>query len=152
METAVIKAYIHAPAERVWHEITDHEGLARFRGVTRARLLRPGNPERNGVGAQREVVLGRIRFVEDVVRFEPPVVMEYRVRECTVPLRHELGRIRLRERGAGTEIHWTTTFHLDLPVVGRAATRLLRALVCDGFLGLLLELKDELETMPPGSG
>lgn len=148
METAVIKAYVHAPVERVWDALTDHAKLARFEGVSSARLLRRGTADENGEGAQREVYLGRARFVEDIVRFEPHRVMEYRVVECSLPLKHDIGRITLIPRNGGTEIHWTTRFGLDIPVIGSALTRLARALVCDGFHSMLLQLKDELEERP----
>ncbi len=149
MQTALMKTYIHAPACRVWAAITDHGALARFSGVTSARLLRAGREHANGVGAQREVVLGRLRFLEDIVRFEPPHVIEYRVVECTVPFDHELGRIELIERGRGTEVHWTTRFQIAIPVIGKLLTKAARPLVCDGFHGMLLELKHELEGDSP---
>ncbi len=146
MQTAVTKAYIHASADRVWDAITDHEGLARRRGVSSARLVRRGKDHPNGVGARREVVLGRLRFLEDIVAFEPPRLMEYRVIECSIPLQHELGRIELIARGAGTEVHWTTRFRVALFLIGGPLTKLVRPLVCDGFHALLLELKSELES------
>ncbi len=152
MQTAVIKSYIHAPADRVWAALTDHAGLARRRGVRSARLLRRGTEDPNGVGARREVYLGRLRFVEDIVEFEPPHVMEYRVVECSVPLEHELGRIELIPRGQGTEVHWVTRFRVGLPLVGNTLTKLVRPLVCDGFHGMLLELKTELESARSDSG
>jgi uncharacterized protein YndB with AHSA1/START domain len=149
MQTAVMKSYIHAPASRVWEAITDHAGLARFSGVRSARLLRSGREHPNGAGAKREVFLGRLRFVEDIVRFEPPHVMEYRVVECSVPFDHELGRIELIERGRGTEVHWTTRFQIAIPGIGSILTKAARPMVCDGFHAMLLELKNELEADAP---
>jgi uncharacterized protein YndB with AHSA1/START domain len=145
METAVMKAYMHAPAERVWEAIADHEALARFASITSVRLLRPGHSERNGEGARREVYLDRARYVEDIVRFEPPRTMEYKMVDSSLPLEHDIGRITLVPRGDGTEIHWTTRFRVKVPIIGGPLTKLFRILGCDRFHAFLLELKDELE-------
>ncbi len=146
MESAVMKVYIHSPIERVWELISNHEGYPEvFEGVTSCKLLKEGKDDRNGVGATREVLIGRVRFVENIVVFDPPRRLEYRVIECSVPLDHELGRIDLIPRGEGTELHWVTTFHVAVPLIGGLLDPLFRLITRDRFYEGLLELKEKLE-------
>ena len=59
----------------------------------RARVVRPGATERNGLGAQREVVAGPVRFLEDVTRFDRPSGYDYRI------VRFQHGPIRMVDEG-----------------------------------------------------
>ncbi len=67
---ATATATVAAPVSRVWAVLSDHEGMSRWVPGVTASLLRPGDRERNGVGAQR-----RLRplpflppFVEEVIK------------------------------------------------------------------------------------
>lgn len=142
---SITRVYIHAPIDQVWTAITDHEGMATWPGIRRAALRRPGRTERNGLGAVREIHLGRVRFVEEIVGFQPPFVMEYKIVETNAPIEHDEGRITLIPRGDGTEIHWMTRFRVTLPFVGKRLTRLLEVASREAFTRALMTLKDRLE-------
>lgn len=151
METVLLKAYIHAPIERVWGLFSDHEGYTRFKAVTFAKLLEPGRVERNGVGAVREIHALGVKFVEDILVFEPPRRLDYKVVRCNTPLEHEIGRMDLIQRGEGTELHWITRFRVKVPLIGRLLGHWARMYTRDNFYDLLLEAKEILERDPTGS-
>ena len=46
-----VKRLIPSSPEKVFSILTDHEGYTRFGSVTKARLLKQGGSDRNGVGA-----------------------------------------------------------------------------------------------------
>ncbi len=148
MVTVLLKAYIHAPIERVWELFSDHEGYIRFKGVSLAKLLEPGRKERNGVGAVREVHALGVKFVEDILVFEPPRRLDYKVVKCNTPLEHEIGRMDMIQRGEGTEVHWITRFRVKVPLVGGLLSNWARMYTRDKFYDLLLEAKEMLETAP----
>ena len=151
MVTVLLKVYIHAPIERVWELFSDHEGYVRFKAVSFARLLKEGQGDRNGVGAVREIHALGVKFVEDILVFEPPRRLDYKVVKCNAPLEHENGRVDLIARGEGTELHWITRFRIKLPLIGPLLAPLARLQTRDSFYDLLLEAKDILETGPAGN-
>jgi len=140
-----MKIYIHAPIERVWEGLSNHEGLIRFSDVTYARLLQEGQGNRNGLGAVREVHFHGVKFVEDIVAFEPPRLLEYKVKKCSMPIEHDIGRVELIARGEGTEVHYLTRFRVKVPVIGGWLGRRAALQFRNAFWDLLLEAKDLLE-------
>ncbi len=145
MQSVIMKTYIHAPIEKVWEALSDHEGYVRYKGFSVSKLLKEGEKERNGVGAVREVHGMGSKFVEDIVKFEPPRMFEYKVVKCSRPLGHEIGRVELIPRGEGTEIHWLTVFWLKIPVIGKLMEPRTKIEATDFFYDFLLDMKDKLE-------
>jgi len=146
VQSVIMKTYIHAPIEKVWEAITDHEGYVRYKGFSLSKLLKEGDQERNGLGAVREVHGMGSKFVENIVKFEPPRIFEYKVVKCSRPLGHEIGRVELIPRGEGTEIHWLTVFWLKIPLIGRWMEPRTRIEARDFFYDFLLDMKDKLES------
>lgn len=145
MESIIVKVYIHAPIEQVWEVMSDHENYSRLKGVEYSKLLKEGEKERNGVGAVREIHGMGTKFIEDIVGYEPPRLLEYRVIRCSKPIEHEIGRVELIPRGDGTEIHWVSRFRLKTPLIGKWLGKRNRPVVRDWFYDCVLDLKDRLE-------
>jgi uncharacterized protein YndB with AHSA1/START domain len=119
-----------APPQVVWDVYTDHAGWQRWAGVGSSRLEREGLPERDGVGAVRSLGFGPLRAVEEVLEFEPPKRMVYRVVRGGLPLRDHLGEVRFEPDGDGTRVVWTCRFESRVPGLGwlleRMVTRVFR--------------------------
>jgi uncharacterized protein YndB with AHSA1/START domain len=145
MTSIVLKAYIHAPIDQVWETISDHEGYTRFKGIHLAKVLKEGDKERNGVGAVREVHGMGVRFVEDIVTYDPPRLLEYKVVRCNRPIDHEIGRVELISRGEGTEIHWVSRFRMKIPLIGNWLAERNRVVARDWFYDFVLDMKEQLE-------
>ncbi len=145
MKTIDVSLHIEAPVEDVWDFLTDHEGMTFAREVSMAKLLREGDTERNGVGALRKVRAVGVTFEEEITRFDRPNCMEYRVRKCTIPTRHELGRIELTPEGSGTEIHWISRFESPVPIIGPLTDPLAKRIMGWLFLSGLKQAKQKLE-------
>ena len=146
MQTARMDIYIEAPIERVWDVLTDYAGYARIPQVRNARVVRTGREHPAGVGAVREVEVMGSTFQEEIVEFEPPRRLAYRITESRpLTIAHDIGRVELTARGTGTEIHWTTRLAVDVPVLGPLLTPVVRLLAQNTFNEILLWLKDDLE-------
>ena len=142
---------VDAPIDRVWAVLIDHEGYARFPHVQSARLLRRGQDLPGGVGAEREVRVGGITFVERIVACEPPHLLEYKIVESRpLKLNHELGRMQLSARDGRTVLDWVTTFEVAVPIVGGLLTYVTRFLMQRTFLDILNWLKKDLERAAQG--
>lgn len=137
MNDVHVNVYIHAPRERVFEALSDHEALLRLEGplgkVT-TRIVREGSRDRNGLGCKREVSGGLgMRFVEEITAWEPPSFFEYRIVETSMPMRHRSGRIELTARGEGTEVDWTSHFEMRVPFFAKG----LMGAVSEGFASVL---------------
>ena len=110
-------------------------------------MVKPGDDHPAGVGAVREVTVMGSTFEEVIVAFEPPRLLTYRIlRSRPLPIAHELGRVELLPRGEGTEVQWSTTFSVPVPLVGGLLARPLRVAMQHQFNEILLWLKDYLES------
>jgi hypothetical protein len=116
MAKVLVTQHSDGDLDTVFDLVSDHETfLGRFPGL-RARVVIPGNPERNGLGCIREVLVGkRIRYLEEVTEWSRPTSFEYLIREASIPIRHYGSRLEFTSSSSGgTDITWTS--HYDVPV------------------------------------
>ena len=137
MRTITVKHTIKAPPEKIFDLLADHANYKQFPGVKDSKLLTPGKRERNGIGAVRQIDVGRARFVEIITRYKRPTRLDYRIVKSFPPVKHEGGSITLESTPEGTAVTWTSTIRLKVPVVGNLLTPLLVAQLSKGFLHTL---------------
>ena len=142
MHRVEIKRVINAPIEKVFAEISNHEGYVRFAGVDKAELIREGDKERNGMGAVRHLQLGKLAIDEEIVGFDVPendtAKMEYRITRMKPKLFHHiLGRVLLTEADGKTTVVWSSEFEVPVPVAGPMIEKLLAKPFGQGFAGML---------------
>jgi uncharacterized protein YndB with AHSA1/START domain len=119
MRTIRVIKTIQAPIDEVFDAFTDHAALAQVPGIRSARVTTPGISEPNGVGAVREIDTGVIWLQEKITTFDRPHRMEYRILASRPSADHRFGRVDFAETQQGTEITWTSTFAIPVPVVGK---------------------------------
>lgn len=107
-----------APPQAVWDVYTDHASWKDWAGVPQARLAKEGSPNPNGVGCVRELGVGPSRALEEVVDFEPPKRMAYKVVGGIMPIRDHLGEVFFEPDGDGTRIVWRCRFDSKIPGLG----------------------------------
>lgn len=139
MNEVVVSRVIARPIERVWARYTEHEGWSTWAGLGRVKLVRAGAPERDGVGAVRAFSRSP-GLLEEVVAFEPPTLMQYRVTRGPLPLDRHLGEVTLDAVDGGTRVTWRASFRCRLPGLGWAMERGMAAL----FRRILAALDREL--------
>jgi uncharacterized protein YndB with AHSA1/START domain len=126
MRRVEVERYFSHPVERVFRRYTDHAGWTDWAGLGTVRLTREGSPDRNGVGAVRAFSTAP-GLREEVVRFEPPTRMEYRV-IGGVPIKDHHGEVLFASEGSGTRLTWRVTFRPAIPGLGWPTERLLTVL------------------------
>jgi len=144
MRTITVQHTIAAPPEKIFDLLADHANYKQFPGVTASRLLQPGKRDKNGIGAVRQVDVGRARFVELITRYKRPSRLDYRIVKSFPPVEHKGGSISLEAADGGTVVTWTSTIRLKLPVVGGLLTPLLTAQLSKGFLHTLRAVEKKL--------
>ena len=123
-----------APA-RVFDAMTDHAGFGRWMQAAIA-VERPGTPAPNGLGAVRTIQARGLTIREEVVRFEPPVAMDYRV-IAGAPFQDHLGEVRVVPDGSGARVDYRIRFdwpwYLGGAVVGGLLARTLEREISAGL-------------------
>ncbi|MDQ2631260.1 MAG: SRPBCC family protein [Actinomycetota bacterium] len=119
MHTLTVTRTIPAPIDQVFEAYTDHEKLAQVPGVRSCKVTRHGDTEKNGLGAVRQLDCGAIWLEEEIVGFDRPHRMEYRITRSRPSADHEFGRVDFVETPAGTKVTWATRFGVRAPAVGR---------------------------------
>jgi polyketide cyclase/dehydrase/lipid transport protein len=109
-----INRTINAPADRVFDVLTDHRNYASITPMRVSTLEKEGEPDPNGVGAVRKLGLAGPPIVEEVVGYEKPTFFSYKVLSG-LPVKEQLGEVRLRDVGGRTELSYTVSFTSKLP-------------------------------------
>lgn len=145
MQTIRIEMTFDAPLERVWDILIDYEGYARFPKVQAARVVTPGKDHPAGVGCVRELRVDGMTFQERIEEFEPLRGLAYKIIEShPLKLRHDIGRMALTDQGGRTHLSWSTTFAVDVPVIGGLLTYVARFGMERTFRGILEFIKASL--------
>jgi hypothetical protein len=86
-----------------------------------------------------------MKFVEEVTAWARPSSYEYLIRESSIPIRHEGGRVSLTANGGGTNVEWSSSFEIAIPLLGPLIGLGMRAFAASRFSRLLRAAKSELE-------
>lgn len=111
-----VSGLIHGPREKVWAVYTDHAAFWSFMGS--AKIERVGNDDPNGTGCVRVLGPGRFAAHEEILDFEPPERLTYKVLEGGLPIADHLGEVFFEENPEGTRILWRARFRSTLPGLG----------------------------------
>jgi uncharacterized protein YndB with AHSA1/START domain len=141
MRTVRVERTIPAPPERVFEVITDHARYDRFRGIRGSELLSEGDPPPNGLGAMRRILIGPLRFEEEITAYEPAKRMDYLIVRINVPFDHQGGSMRLTAEDGGTKVEWTSTFRVPLPLIGGIQERIWVIALQRGFRKVLEDIE-----------
>jgi uncharacterized protein YndB with AHSA1/START domain len=129
----VVEATAHSAAapERVWQLLADSSTWPEW-GIWDARSLeRQGSPPPEGVGAVRELKTGRVVVREEIVAFDPPRRVGYRLLSG-LPVRDYEAEVTLEPGEQGSAlIRWRAEFAPRLPGTGPLIRRRLQTLFED---------------------
>ncbi len=140
MQRVEVQRVFNAPIDTVWARYTDHVGWTRWAGLGTVRLDRQGTPAPNGVGAVRAISSAGVTVYEEVLTFEPPKRMTYRVVKGGIPIKDHLGEVLFEARGDGTLITWRCQFESKIPGLGVLFRILITRLFSKALTGLSRQL------------
>ena len=125
MHRVEVERIIDAPCEKVFAAYTDHAGWSTWAGAGKVSLAKEGQPDRNGVGAVRafESAMG---LQEEIIEFEPPRRMVYRVVRGGFPIKSHRGEVRFEPHPRGTRLVWSVEFGSKVPFSEGAIALMLR--------------------------
>ena len=136
---------INASAAEVWQQVTDHAGVGNW-SIFDGRVLRPGQPDPNGLGCIRELSAPGIRITEEVTAWDEGNHYAYQLR-TGAPFRKHQGDIFVEEENGRTRVRWAIRFESWIPFSNRIIACLLEWV----FRRALRKLKSRMESYQPGS-
>ena len=125
-----------ASARRIPYKIRYRSSIVLQRPVTgwgtcRLVVLRQqGEPAPNGVGASRVLRARGMAVEEEVIAFEPPERLVYRL-VAGAPVRNYQGEVRFTPSEVGTHVDWVVRFDPLIPFTGAPLARVLRGALQD---------------------
>jgi uncharacterized protein YndB with AHSA1/START domain len=126
---------IPAEPERVFEILSDHEGMVQWSGAREVVLRHPGDPPPNGLGAARVIRALGVAFEEEIVAYDPPKRMEYRV-VAGLPIREHHGEILVEPEGEASRVVWKVRFRPLIPGTGWLFRRLIHRNLDEALAGL----------------
>jgi uncharacterized protein YndB with AHSA1/START domain len=145
MQHVEVKQVIAAPQQLVWDRYTDHVSWTDWAGLGRVSLARAGVPPPNGVGCVRVIASAGVKVHEEVLTFEPPRRMTYRVVKGGIPIKDHAGEVVFEPHERGTLVTWRCQFNSKIPGLGG----IFRLLVTRLFRNALAGLARTLGTAAP---
>jgi hypothetical protein len=143
MPEILMRQRFEAPPERVFALLTDHVGFGRALGED-IRLERQGVPPPNGLGAVRAIHARGLTIREEVIGWEVPRAMDYRV-VSGAPLQNHLGEIRIVPDGTGARLDYRIRFdwpwYLGGALVGGLVARALERQIAGGIARMATTLR-----------
>jgi len=137
MQHVEVTRSINAPIELVWDRYTDHRGWTDWAGIGTVTIVQRGTGDPNGVGCVRRFVTAGMGVYEEVLSFERPKRMTYKLIRGAVPIKNHLGEVLFEAENPGlTKITWRCRFDSSLPLIGgllRAGVRRMFATTLDRF-------------------
>jgi uncharacterized protein YndB with AHSA1/START domain len=146
---AMVELEIHqhfsAPPAKVFAAVTDHKRIEGWQKGTRVTIEKPGVPPPNGLGAVRRISGGPLSVWEEVVRWEEPNAMDYRLVRG-FPLHDHLGEIRCKPTPEGGtlleyRIRYRVPWYAGGSVVARLFGRQLERVIGAAMQKLAKEVK-----------
>jgi uncharacterized protein YndB with AHSA1/START domain len=141
MQQILVRRRIAGAPQAVFDAYTDHASWSEWAGVGAARLLREGVAARDGVGCVRVLGSGLAAVHEEVLSYEPPKRMTYRIVKGMALIRDHFGEVDFEPCEGGTLVTWRCRFESRVPGLGglirlavqRVFTRALDGLAAQRF-------------------
>jgi uncharacterized protein YndB with AHSA1/START domain len=114
-----VERTIDKPIEDVFAALSDHANYSQFKGVDKSTLIVEGKEDKNGLGAVREIIAGGANLHEEIVAYEPPYKLGYKIiKSKPLPYNHELGEVTLKEQDGKTHVTWRSVGHISIFLLG----------------------------------
>jgi uncharacterized protein YndB with AHSA1/START domain len=139
---------IRAPQQVVWDVMTDHVLYEQWTSARRVELERRGDVHPHGAGAVRVFHTGPLKVREEVLEFEPPARMVYRL-ASGLPVRDYRSEMQLERDGDLTVLTWSSSFAPRIPLTGRHFAKLMRGAVDRFAEGIKAEAEERAASGPP---
>ena len=114
-----VERTINKPIEQVFAILSDHANYAQFKGIDESNLIKKGETDKNGLGAVREIIAGGANLHEEIVAFDPPFKLGYKIiKSSPLPYDHQIGEVVLKDVEGKTHVTWRSQGHITIYLLG----------------------------------
>ncbi|OAT69004.1 hypothetical protein AWB85_23545 [Mycobacteroides immunogenum] len=124
MAQYIEETVFEAPRSAVYELLANREGYNDFLPFT-VKLVRPGDTERQGVGAIHQIGVGPVGVKEQIVELVDGERIQYRV-VAGLPVRSHVGTITLADHPQGTTVRYSMESTPLIPVPDAVMVWILR--------------------------
>lgn len=124
MAQYIEETVFEAPRSTVYELLANREGYNDFLPFT-VKLVRPGDTERQGVGAIHQIGVGPVGVKEQIVELVDGERIQYRV-VAGLPVRSHVGTITLTDHPQGTTVRYSMESTPLIPVPDAVMVWILR--------------------------
>ena len=150
VSTYRVEATTRAPVDVVWPLVGEARHWQEWSFLTASGLEHEASPVPDGVGAIRKFTRYGIGSREEVVAWDPPHHLAYRILSG-FPVRNYRADVALTPSGTGTRIEWTGSYDAKWPGTGAILASFLESMM-RRFAGDLASYADGLVTGPASEG
>jgi len=125
MQQLRIQADIAAAPQALWDLLTDLPGWTHWSGVSEVVVRQKGEPTPNGFGAIYVLRSRGIAIEQEVVGFDAPHHLRYRI-VSGIPVKQHEAEVVLTRGPKGTHLDWSVHFEPRFPGTGALIARLMR--------------------------
>ena len=118
MQSVEVIRTVPGTPRQVWALYTDHARWSAWAGVRHASLEVEGKPDPNGAGAVRCLGSYGLNAFEEILEFQPPRRLTYRLIKGGLPMKNHLGEVLFEPTANGTRIVWRCRFDSRIPGLG----------------------------------
>lgn len=106
---------VNIPVEKVWEKVGDFT-KSPGPGIL-VDVARQGDPNSDGIGAERIITIGKLRVRERLEAVDPPKSFRYTILSGA-PIKAHAGKAEFIPKGNSTEIRWSGEFSPKIPFTG----------------------------------
>jgi uncharacterized protein YndB with AHSA1/START domain len=128
-------AHSDAPPEQVWRLVSNSASYPDWGTWDSSELEEAGAPPPEGAGAVRVLHTGRTTVREEILVFDPPSRLVYKLLEG-LPIENYEAEVTLTPADRGTDIRWHAEFDPKFPVPGFIVRRKLQSVFDEATEGL----------------
>lgn len=144
MQRIFVERNLACPIDYVFQELTDHANYKQFPGITESELLIKGQEIDNGTGARRRIKTSIITLEEDIVGYQPPNLMQYKIIQSSpVKINHIIGDIQLSMKDEITTVKWLSEFIVETPLIGNFLGKKLEPGLTKSFHSILKSIESK---------
>lgn len=147
MADICVKRVFRAPIDQVFEAVINADNYLRLPKLLSVDRVQESVKDKDGVGTIREVKLGLVWFREELTYFEYPTRVDYQILKSKPHFDHQSGSFQFRTVTAGTEVSWSSSYSIPLPLISGLTSAFVKPWIEATFLIALFAMEKRLKAI-----
>lgn len=147
MADICVKRVFKAPIDQVFEAVINADNYLRLPKLVSVDRVKESVKDKDGIGTIREVKLGLVWFREEFIYFERPTRVDYRIIKSRPHFEHQAGSFQFRIVPEGTEVIWSSSYSIPLPLISGLASAFVKPWIEATFLTALFAMEKRFKAI-----